>query len=151
MDRDKKLELYGEGPWLDEPDRVEFRVHGLPCLIRRHTDLGFLCGYVAVPPGHPLHGTQCETANQLVRLRAHGASVDYSKPCEDDVCHVPRPGESDDVWWFGFHCGHGWDYTPGFGAWFKTQPGDRMDYRDIAYVRGEVERLALQLAAAGVL
>lgn len=146
MTRDEKLAKYGDGPWLDEPDRVEFRVHGLPCLIRRNTEMGFLCGYVAVPPGHPLHGMQYRTANQLAPLRAHG-EVNYSKPCQDDVCHVPRPGEPDDVWWFGFHCGFGWDYIPGYYQWTHHGFGDIEDYRDLPYVRAATERLALQLAA----
>lgn len=146
MTKEEKLAKFGEGPWLDEPDRVEFRVHGLPCLIRRHDELGTLCGYVAVPRTHVLHGMQYREVNSLVRLRVHGG-VNYSKPCEDDVCHVPRPGEPDDVWWFGFHCSYGWDYCPVYGPWLRRDGGVE-DYRDLPYVRQHTERLALQLAAA---
>ena len=145
MTKNEKLRLFGPGPWIDEPDREEFRSHDLPCIIRRHKELGFLCGYVAVPPGHPLHGVSYQDAYQLVRLRAHG-DVNYSKPCDEDVCHVPAPGEPDDVWWFGFHCGYGWDYIPAHGPWLKREP-DLESYRDINYVRVAVEMLAIQLAA----
>lgn len=132
---------------MSEPDREEFRSHGLPCIIRRNPDLGFLCGYVAVPPGHPLHGIEYRTACGLVRLQAHGG-VNYSKPCADEICHVPAAGEPDDVWWFGFHCGYGFDYVPSYGPWLGRAL-DLENYRDINYVRVEVEALAIQLAAAG--
>jgi hypothetical protein len=146
MTREEKLAEFGEGPWLEEPDREEFRAQGLPCIIRRHKELGFLCGYVAVPPGHPLHGMDCQAAYALARLRAHGDAVTYAQPCADDICHVPRPGEPDDVWWFGFHCGYGWDCIPQHGPWLGREP--RLEeYRDLAYVRSECEALALQLAA----
>lgn len=44
------------GPWTNEPDRVEWRHNGMPCLILRNPSGGNLCGYVGVAPGHPLHG-----------------------------------------------------------------------------------------------
>ena len=47
---------WGDGPWQQEPDRVEFRHPGLPCLLVRHPRLGVWCGYAAVPPGHALYG-----------------------------------------------------------------------------------------------
>lgn len=57
------------GPWLTEPDRVEWvdEATRLPCLVLRREGLGHLCGYVGVPPDHPAHGlnydgiTQAET------------------------------------------------------------------------------------------
>lgn len=45
---------WGNGPWLDEPDEVEFEHAGYACSIRR-SRLGALLGYVAVPLGHPWH------------------------------------------------------------------------------------------------
>jgi len=35
--------------WLDEPDKDEFEHDGLKGLILRNSELGHLCGYVAVP------------------------------------------------------------------------------------------------------
>ena len=149
MTRDEKLKIYGQGPWVDEPDRVEFEAHGLPCLVVRHPELGSLCGYVAVPPGHPLHGVDYHVATDLAPLSAHGG-VNYSKPCTDEICHVPKPGEPDDVWWFGFHCSCGWDYVPYMGAWLGERDPfrkrDHGNYRNLNYVRIECEALASQLA-----
>jgi|SRR5262245_30719228 len=144
MTRDEKIELFGEGPWVDEVDRLEWRAYGLPCLMRRNDLLGFWCGYVAVPPEHALHGMKYELANRLAQLKVHGG-CNYSKPCADEVCHVPEPGEPDDVWWFGFHCGYGFDGIPAYQT--QHAPFDIANYRDLNYVRIETEVLASQLAA----
>lgn len=50
---------WGPGPWQDEPDKIQYvdEATGLPCLIVRNgKEIGALCGYVGVLPGHPLHG-----------------------------------------------------------------------------------------------
>lgn len=52
---DEEKRAWGDGPWVNEPDRVEWRYKGLPCLLKRGP-LGNWCGYVGVPPEHPLHG-----------------------------------------------------------------------------------------------
>lgn len=41
------------------------------------------------------------THRGLPCLAVHGG-LTYSDRCHDDICHVPAPGEPDDVWWFGF-------------------------------------------------
>ena len=46
-----KNAAWGQGPWDDEPDRVDFEHAGFPCLLLRNPRLGQWCGYVAVPPG----------------------------------------------------------------------------------------------------
>lgn len=49
--------MWGPGPWHREPDRFEWRHRsGLPLLIVRSPVTGSLCGYVGVPPEHPLYG-----------------------------------------------------------------------------------------------
>ena len=45
------------------------------------------------------------------------------------------------LWWLGFDCAHSGDDTPAFSMSGGT-------YRDVAYVRAEVEKLAAQLAVA---
>lgn len=164
---------WAPGPWDDEPDRVDWidDATGYPCQVIRHYSMGHLCGYVAVPPGHPLHGVNHED-DQAGNLSAH-LGVNYSEPCmeygatETDgrpeelmVCHVPEPGEPDDVWWFGFDCGHAWDIQPGMDARYRELVGatevdhhhllfgDRRQYRPLAYVRNECTDLAAQLAEA---
>ena len=65
---------WSPGPWKDEPDRIEWRdeATGLPCLIVRNNG-GALCGYVAVNPGHPLHGKKysdpCDALQALLEKR----------------------------------------------------------------------------------
>src|SRR5438067_12443361 len=112
---------WGPGPWQDEPDRVDFEHAGLPCLILRGP-VGAWCGYAAVPPGHPLHGKgyselyDYETESGI-DIRVHGG-LTYAGACSGDICHVPRLGEPDDVWWFGFDCSHAGDLAPESEAYF---------------------------------
>ena len=130
-----------KGPWMTEPDRVDFRHAGFPCLILRQRDVGFLCGYVGVPPGHVAHGKDYGD----VDVNVHG-ELSYSAACDGErICHVPEPGEPDDVHWLGFDCMHTFDMAPVRpDGWYFV--ADRQ-YRDVAYVRREVESLAEQLAA----
>lgn len=137
------------GPWDDEPDRVEWidEATGYPCLVIRHFLTGNLCGYVAVPPGHPLHGLAYQD-DAVDGLNVHNG-ITYSSPCQEPpaaelshiiemgcppellICHKPEPGQPDDVWWFGFHCA-GWrDIQPGMDASLRRTigraPGDLAD------------------------
>jgi hypothetical protein len=132
---------WGEGPWQDEPDRLEWRSPGseLPRMaIRNH--FGAWCGYVGVPKGHRLFGKvwddpECES------IEVHGG-ITYGNTCAGIICHVPQPGESDHVWWLGFDCAHAFDYTPGMAVRFGEDV-----YRDVAYIIHETERLARQCEA----
>lgn len=138
---------WGPGPWDGEPDRVQWTdaATSLPCLARR-TPCGFWCGYVAVPPGHPLHGADYDVPTADV----HGG-ITFADRCEDDpsgfgICHVPAPGEPDDVWWFGFDCAHGYDFQPGLPRNIQILGRDARSYRTLGYVRAECAKLARQLA-----
>jgi hypothetical protein len=155
-----KTEGLPDGPWKSEPDKVQWidTATGLDCLIVRNAAL---CGYVGVPPEHPWHGkgyseclngcgedSYCYEHSPDAAVRVHGG-LTFADGCNeakpDHVCHVPAPGRPGDVWWFGFDCGHGGDLTP---LSLKYEPlfGDET-YKDIPYVRAEVEALAEQLAA----
>lgn len=134
IDRSK----WSSGPWDNEPDRVDFEHAGLPCLLLRNP-FGAWCGYAAVPPGHPLHGTDADDAE----LDVHGG-VTYADRCQSPICHVPKPGEPDDVWWFGFDCAHFRDLVPGMPLGLLPPHGI---YRDVNYARTETESLAAQLRA----
>ncbi len=142
---------WGPGPWMDEPDKVQWRdeVTGLPCLAKRNPLAGNWCGYVGVEQGHPFFevwygdGPEDEVA-------VHGG-LTFSAACQEGpeattICHVPEPGESDHVWWLGFDCGHAFDFAPGLGHQLASQ---REEYRSLDYVRGECASLAGQLAAVG--
>lgn len=174
---ENKLEKFGAGPWLDEPDHLEFEHEGTPCIIHRNSS-GAWCGYAAVPPGHPYHGKKysdrvpcanrgelplvspiaalvesCKEEDGLVSLDClvdvHGG-LTYSAECGGDICHVAKPGESGDVWWFGFDCSHCDDLTP-WMVKFSRERGFREDsgvYRDQRYVMDQTRKLARQLKEA---
>jgi len=174
------------GPWHEEPDRVDFEHVGFPCTVLRHSTNGHLCGYVAVPPGHPLHGVEYDSPSEALRqrlerreneplgdtpgmgvmisllrgeleprpdvaLNVHGG-LTYSAACGGHICHVPKEGEPDNVWWFGFDCNHYGDYGPGSVVadrkmnFAHAGPGGHMSaYRTVEYVKRECMRLAEQL------
>jgi hypothetical protein len=136
---------WGEGPWQNEPDRVDFVHCGLACMGLRGP-MGNWCGYVGVPKEHPAYGK----AYDDVDVNVHGG-LTYAAPCRGHICHVPEPGMPDDVFWFGFDCGHFMDVSPAMEARLRELraplPHGPMEvYRDLSYVRSEIEGLAKQLA-----
>jgi hypothetical protein len=110
-----------------------------------------LCGYVAVAAGHPWYGKGYND----VEVSVHGG-LTFNGKCQPNghICHIPKPGESDDVWWLGFDCAHSGDYTPRFAAQLRQVMGryhedlDTEAYRNLAYVTADVEYLAAQAKAA---
>lgn len=162
---------WGAGQWASEPDKVQWvdEATDLDCLIVRGPS-GALCGYVGVPPEHPWHGKDygdkvIETAAEWdgcidCIVEVHGG-LTYADACqarEDEsvgVCHVPLPGRSPEVWWFGFDCAHLYDVTPLYEArdrergWPSMREG-AASYRSVHYVQGECAKLAQQLAGVDV-
>ena len=144
------------GPWdAETEDKVEFRHAGFPCLLVRGP-AGAWCGYVGVPPGHPLHGKRAtyEEDCPVGKLRVHGG-ITYEAPCQagGHICHIPAPGEPDDVWWLGFDCNHAGDVAPKYDAIDRrlgrpTGWGTLHEYRTMEYARAETESLSEQLARA---
>ena len=155
---------WGPGPWDGEPDREEWRYRGLPCLIVRN-HMGAWCGYVAVPPGHPWHGRSYEAVDAACHGGLTFASACAERPkaqfiIGNTICHAPREGEPADVWWLGFDCAHSEDLIPFHQAAARHLSGfpalaDFMllqfarAYRNIRYVRQQVELLADQVLQAG--
>lgn len=143
-----------DGPWNYEPDKIQWpdEKTGLPCLIRR-SSMGFLCGYVGVPPGHPWYGKGYDE----VDVNVHGG-LTYAEACSEgepeySICHVPSEGEPDHVWWLGFDCGHLEDKSDiSLSRDFRAEYGldwmSRGVYRDVPYVRSQIRSLAEQIAAA---
>lgn len=138
------------GVWDKEPDKLQYpeKVTGLPVVITRNPLMGNLCGYVGVPPSHKLWQVDCEN----VSVEAHGG-VNFSGFCigkegpHEGVCHIPDPGEPANVWWFGFDCGHGFDYTPGSRVQIPKAKSF-CNYRDLPYVKAQCANLAKQLMEA---
>lgn len=149
-----KFDTLPPGPWRDEPDKAQWvdEATDLDCLIVRN-HMGAWCGYVGLPPGHPLHGKGYDEADPNYELDVHGG-LTYAAPCQEDraegICHVPSPGRPGDVWWFGFDCAHSMDLTPSYDLnlhrTFLEGSQEHGIYRDVAYVRAECASLASQLA-----
>jgi len=147
---------WGPGPWQDEPDKVQWQdaATGLPCLIVRNMYSGNLCGYVGLAPGHPLYLCSHHDCNPQTHYGLSFSGGCSHGPEEQSICHKPDVGEPDNVWWLGFDCGHApSDAQPGLVAHYKstgTAPDmvaffSRGQYRDLAYVKNEVTKLAQQL------
>lgn len=153
---------WDDGPWTNEPDKAQWTDEhtGLPCMIHRNR-YGAWCGYVGIGPDHPFYQKPCDDAD--IDLSVHGG-LTFADGCDPDfnpatgqgICHIPEPGEPDDVWWFGFDCAHAFDLAPAMRAlirgcgvygpdeqWMLSFPGEV--YRDIEYVRAECAQLAIQL------
>lgn len=139
-----------EGPWTAEPDRIEWRFDGFPCLMVRSVITGAWCGYVGVAPGHPLHGQHFE--DFMLDLPVE---INYSRGCSGPICHVPEPGASDAVHWIGFDCAHAFDLYPALSSELGSLLSHHhARYRNQDEVRHLVTALALelkivQLVAAG--
>jgi hypothetical protein len=133
-----------DGPWKTEPDRKEWEHTGFNCLVVRAASHGALCGYVGVPPGHPWYGHGYDD----ISAECHGG-LTYAQSCQGKVCHVAKPGESDDLWWLGFDHAHAWDLCPALGQTMRIfGEGSGSVYRDMEYVVKGVEALAEQALAA---
>lgn len=145
------------GPWKEEPDKVQWvdEATGLDCMIVRNRHMHHLCGYVGVPEGHPAY----EKSYHDVSADVHGG-LTYSSHCQENdkdhgICHVQEPGRPDRVWWLGFDCAHCDDLSPSRVPTHLPSilGGDDLagngygTYRDIEYVREECVSLAAQLKA----
>ncbi|QXT34908.1 hypothetical protein KV697_14130 [Sphingomonas sanguinis] len=135
------------GPWSGEADKVSWRdmPTGYGCIIRRSPFGRHLCGFVSVPPTHPLFGRGTSAFEEHL-VGVHGG-IDYAAACqaaipeEVSVCHptgrAARPSETpaarlarhtvyendvakghahDDAWWFGFSCNQIGDLVPNADA-----------------------------------
>jgi hypothetical protein len=131
-----------DGPWRAEPDMVAFSDprSGYALVVRRN-DLGIWCGYVGLPPGSP----HFEDKYQDVVMDVHGG-LSFSG-YGDEI------GLAEDLWWFGFDCGHAGDYAPALAGAMAALRDDLAEvyglvpiYRDLAFVLAQVLHLAPRLA-----
>ena len=138
---------WGPGPWQDEPDKVAWvdPDTGLDCMAKRHERLGD--PYLRAEAERHPHG---DRAWLLKRLERQGGMA-FEEWVEDQrphrVCHVPPPGQPEEVWWFGFDCAHLGDHSPGVNGSFPSPADD--EYRSLFYVERRVAELACQLAEIG--
>lgn len=89
-----------------------------------------------------LFGGEIDPRPDIV-IDVHGG-LTYANQCSGRICHVPKPGEPDNVWWFGFDCSHAGDISPAYDRSWRGESDDA--YRTLDYVRAETNRLAEQLA-----
>lgn len=152
---------WGPGEWQDEPDKLQWTdpATGLACLAKRTAHSGHWCGYVGVPPGHRFYKKSYDDVHDALGygddgLDVHGG-LTYSAACDEgpeseSICHVPAPGEPDNVWWLGFDCAHSGDLSPAQMVREELRGWPRLggSYKQLPYVRSEVTSLAAQLAKA---
>ena len=170
-------EAGGRDGRLDEADKIAWRdpATSYECIIMRDPRGGYLSGYVAVPPGHPLYGFDHDAVPPDLDIEVHGG-LTYSAICDEgpsparrlvnearSICHVQlRPASyapvehatdyragHDQAWWFGFECNHVYDVVPGErndrARFLGSETGAA--FRDECYVYGQVVDLAAQLRA----
>jgi hypothetical protein len=135
------------GPWDDEPeDRLAFQASGLDCLLLR-SHIGTWCGYVGVPPEHPLYGKDYDDVHEEVDIRVHGgltysAGLPYAAKGSLNTARQR--------WWLGFDTAHSWDLVPGLlkfdSALRSSSLFPSTTYRTLAWTRKETERLAQQIS-----
>lgn len=130
----------------------EWESFGLKCAVVMAREAGHRCGYVRVPPEHPLHGKDYDAPS----VEVHGGlTFAELEPC----AHEDGQG-----WWFGFDCAHSGDASmdpdvdpttlskEGLMRWQidreYAMPHGYESYRSRAYVECETEYLAHQLAEA---
>ena len=80
------------------------------------------------------HG-DAEILDMVLAIDVHGG-LTYS----DDS--APGKESEDDLWWFGFDCGHVGDYAPAMKNFYTGGI-----YRDFEYVKAECISMAKQLVA----
>lgn len=133
-----------DGPWKDEPDRLDFAHVGYACLLLRNDSLGQWCGYVGIDKQHPYYGKGYDDCD----VDVHGG-LTYAEKCDGQrICHIPASGMPDDVWWLGFDCGHFGDLSPGMLALLRDAGIPNLipeTYRTFDYVKSQTEWLAEQL------
>ena len=128
-----------------EGDFEKGEVLGLPFVIWRHPSFGHWCGYVGVPKESRLNGKNyyisSESENGLSKLEQ--AINDIS--IHGGLTYAGKLGErsKDDLWYFGFDCGHAGDLEPFMIEKYPTMADGY--YKDKEFVMTEVESLAKQL------
>lgn len=161
------------GSWMSEPDDLQWvdEVTECECRIIRNSHSGGLNGYVRVKEEHPWYGLEYTARVAIKPVSAETSVEDIGiinvvcrllKQVDEDPSRLYEIAEAVAVhggltfsgelrgfggWWFGFDNHHAWDYAPGMPLIFGDED---CVYRDIDYVKENVNRLALQLFEARV-
>lgn len=130
-----RLYMSKKKPWLIEPDYLNYKDRGFDCLILRGPS-GSLCGYVGIPVKH--RACQQEIQNDL---EVHGG-ITFSRRGENNSHHYLKTDSGRTIHWIGFDCAHYNDMIPQLSDLLGRANGI---YRDIPFVKKEIERLVDQL------
>lgn len=126
----EKLALFGQGPWLREPDEAIWRDADIVCSVKRNNHLGQLNGYVRV-------------LSSLVKRLGDAPPVHGGVTWQQDA---PRSRDRRKRRILGFDCGHASDVSPGLtgmsAAWSLPSPFDIEVYRTFGYTMTEVRRMS---------
>lgn len=112
-----------------------------------HNNMGYRCGYVRVPAGHPWHG---KGYDDVCRVDGEWVDVHGGLTFAEADTDCGKGGE-DNAWWLGFDCAHAGDAPdPGLPGYYDRLafPGDTV--RDTAYAEAQCKLLAEQAAAVAV-
>jgi hypothetical protein len=125
---------------------VEWKHAGLSCAVVLVREAAHRCGYVRVPPGHPLFGKDYND----VDVEVHGGlTFAEIEPCKE---HEDGQG-----YWFGFDCAHAHAGDSSYDPSAETEEALAMlkiyrrfplwpwHYWSLPEVVAETERLAQQL------
>lgn len=169
-------EEWGDGPWLNEPDKDIWidPETDFPCLLWRHG--GTWCGYVGVPPDHPANGlSYYQSSYELEEVESGKAAEMLPAQKQVNDIHVhggltfsgsrdwlfPADARCRNWHFFGFDCNHAGDIDPQMNAyWLRAghpewvnEPGsafigdERYEYCDYEYAKAQCTKLAKQLHA----
>jgi hypothetical protein len=105
--------------------------------------IGYRCGYVRVPAGHPWHGKDYDSVEPYPDVHGGLTFAEADTDC--------GKGGEDNAWWLGFDCAHLGDAPdpslPGGEQLWRTRLGDVFDHDTIKtteYAAGECRKLAQQ-------
>lgn len=133
---------WGQGPWDTEPDTAYWVSNNFHCMIVRNP-LGALCGYVGLSKEHPWYGLEYGDLIEKENIPNVHGGITYA--------HIGHPKielpleQKESIYWLGFDCAHAYDVIPAMTDWpLSCRQGT---YRDINYVKAEVEKLAAALQA----
>lgn len=151
-----KIYRFGKGEWIDEPDEMEFDYRSIECEILRN-QVGALCGYVTVPEEHPWHRKPYDD----IDCEVHGGLTFAASA-------IYKEGEKE-KFKIGFDCSHFNDLCPVIEKIMdeaRNRPENqrlrktrdhmallapnilRPTYKNIAYVKAEIEGLVDQMLDA---
>ena len=145
---DEWTHKFGPGEWVDEPD-IALWVNcetAFLCMILRHEDMGHLCGYVCVPPTHPVHGLDYGTVMEM--FEGVPVELTFSDWFEESPPYCLTPffkGIETKFWVLGFDNGHFSDLVPGMVMKMPNLRSSRATYKNIPYTRRVAGKLALWL------